>query len=130
MVETNVGSFIDLQLPNSSGMIATKFENPIENQLENETIEEKPKPKWNPIGFQSVNVETNEIKLEPVVVEKQEIKTEIESVSNLFESVVDKKEHQIEKVVTLDGIFKSNKKPVAFKKRKNDTIQLRQKTDD
>jgi negative regulator of sigma E activity len=130
-VETNAGGFIDLQLPNSSGLIATKFENTIENQFENETIEEiKWKPKWNPIGFQSVNIETNEIKVEPVVVEKQEIKTEIESVSNLFESVVDKKEHQIEKVVTLDGIFKSNKKPVAFKKRKNDSIQLRQKTDD
>ena len=129
-METNFGGFIDLQLPNSSGLIATKFENPIENQLENEQIEEKPKPKWNPIGFQSVDVETNEIKVEPVLVEQQEIKTEIETVSNLFESAVEKKEHQIEKVVTLDGMFKSNKKPVAFKKRKNDSIQLRQKTDD
>ena len=44
-METNFGGFIDLQLPNSSGLIATKFENPIENQLENEQIEEKPKPK-------------------------------------------------------------------------------------
>ncbi len=129
-METNVGGFIDLQLPDSSGLIATKFENTIENQFENETIEEKPKPKWNPIGFQSIVVETNEIKVEPVEVEQKEIKTEIESVSNLFESVVEKKEHQIEKVVTLDGMFKSNKKPVAFKKRKNDAIQLRQKTDD
>lgn len=134
---------IDLQLPNSFGS-TSKFESSIE-QLQNEApdLDQKPsepKPKWNPVGFQPVEAEEAstqalklELKEEPII--KNEPQEEHNSQNESNENVqteTSKVTVTEEKVVTLDGMFKSSKKPVAFKKRKTDSAQqnLRQKTND
>jgi hypothetical protein len=123
---------IDLQLPNSSGP-TSKFESSIE-KLQNEMHDSdqkstEPKPKWNPVGFQPV--ETDNIKpvkkLEPneeVIIKNEAQEIEINQPKIAIENVnSETKLKTDEKIVTLDGVFKSNKKIVAFKKRNTDSAQ-------
>jgi len=130
---------VDLQLPSSSGP-TLKFESSIE-KLQNEIVEPdqkvtEPKPKWNPVGFQPVEIEDIKpvVKHEPteevsIKNEAQDVKINQNKETGEIKSNTDAKLTD-EKIVTLDGVFKSSKKPVAFKKRNTDSAQqnLRKKS--
>lgn len=141
-------------MPNSASTIpSSKFESTVEQlqseleSLDKEITEAAPKPKWNTSGFQPIEPEESKPKQETVVSVKEEkeeeeapIKKEEpeESYSPVGEPITqetntqkeEQKEKPVEKVVTLDGMFKSSKKPIAFKKRKTDSIRLRERMDD
>lgn len=144
-VIVNTG-FIDLQLPGSSSTASNKYESQVELEFQTEPIKKEeesgpPKSKWNPIGFQSIEQED----CEPKTVESTHIKEEIKQEPQLepepqqalyyTEPTSDKTTEKVnnpEKVVTLEGLFKSSKKPVSFKKRKTDSAHqnLRERKDD
>lgn len=140
-VIVNTG-FIDLQLPGSSSTASNKYESQVELEFQTEPIKKEeesgpPKPKWNPIGFQSIEQEDCEPKTVESTHNKEEIKQETElepepEQTLYYTEPTAEKVIIPEKVVTLEGLFKSSKKPVSFKKRKTDSANqnLRERKDD
>lgn len=126
---------VDLQLPTKGPAIKSYGAQEETNKTEEEEVDVKPKARW-VSAFQEVDEskpdESDLIKSEPVEEKPAEALSTIPEVPKepTTEAAESAKQSETEKIVTLKSEKSSSKKPVVFKKRKNEGQNLRERLDD